>query len=338
MDKELQILIGRLQDYSKGCEDKCLDFQALKFEAKESEMRLYTDFRSYYFKSDPKNPRHPKVIHAAKQFCKMIGTPYNFFIKNPEYMRNQIVGCWLPTVSSEKAAILGKLRKTPESENYVIRALLPVEYTNISNTEIMALVGEAIGDDFKVDFVIGDERDDLVLHARFISNATFDACKEVCSTGFSIIISELGAMPISVDTFLFRNSSKASMMASYGGQSFFESAYEGVQPATLKELFPRLICQLKGQLTELKSKIYSAKDKIQEKEDSTDLLKNLRFRKGLSEKFHILMMQEIEANPVENRWEFVNRMSILAKDFELTTRVKIERAAGELIGLCFEKA
>ena len=53
MDKELTTLIGRLQDNSKGCEEKCLDFQALKFEAKESEMRLFTPSRSYFFKSDP---------------------------------------------------------------------------------------------------------------------------------------------------------------------------------------------------------------------------------------------------------------------------------------------
>lgn len=338
MDKELQSLIGRLQDYLKGCEDKCLDLQALKFEAKESEMRLYNEFRSYYFKNDPKNPRQPKIIHGAKQLCKLMGLPYNFFAKNPEYMKNQMVGCWLPTIQPEKTAVLGKLRKIPGTEDCIIRALLPVEFTNISNYEIMSIVGENVGDDFRVEFFIGDERDDLVLHVRLISNKTFTACDEECSTGFSIIASELGASPLSVDTFLFRNSSKASMIAIYGGESFFQSEYEGMQPTTIKEMFPKLICHLKSQSEQLKEKIQSAKDYVQKKEDISELLRGLRFRRGLNEKFHILMLQELEKNPVETRWDFVNRMSILAKDFELQTRTRIEKAAGEMVGLIFDKA
>ena len=48
--------------------------------------------------------------------------------------------------------------------------------------------------------------------------------------------------------------------------------------------------------------------------------------------------QEIERNPVENRWDFVNRMAVLAKDFDAEMRVRIEKAAGELIDLLFDKA
>jgi hypothetical protein len=66
-------------------------------------------------------------------------------------------------------------------------------------------------------------------------------------------------------------------------------------------------------------------------------MKNLRLQKGLNDKFHTLLYQELESNEVKNRWDFVNRMSILAKDFDVATRVRIEKAAGELIGLIFEK-
>lgn len=335
MNKELGKFVEKLQGYSKGCEEKCLDFSQLQFEAKEGEMRLYNQFRSYYFKSDPEKPKHPKIVHAVKQFCSHMKVPYSFFAKNPEYMRNQIVGCWLPTLKDDKASILAKLRKTPTGDNYIIRALLPIEHSNISNAEILNIVSETIEDDFKIEFVIGDERDDLIFHVRLISKETFEIGGEQCSVGFSVIISELGAAPISVDTMLFRNASKTSMVACYGGQSFFEMEYKGIQPKDLKELFPKLVLHLKEQLCELKSKVTDAKE-LAEKKDIEDLLYSVRLR-GLGNKFYTLLLQDIEKNPVGTRWDLVNRMSTIAKEFDSPVRIKIEKVSGELIGLVFEK-
>jgi hypothetical protein len=333
---ELQALIERLKGNNKGCEDKCIDLQTLKFEAKESEMRLYDQSTTYWFKSDPKNPNDPKVIHGARQFTKLAGVPYSFFAKNPEHMKNQIISCWLPTLKPEKAQVLAKLRKA--EDGYVIRAVLPVEFTNISNVDALSALTDAIGNDFTMEFAIGDERDDLILHVRLISNETFDACGEKCSTGFSIVVSELGASPISIETMLYRVSSKASIIASYGTEGYFTSNYEGIQSNDLKDLFPKLINNLKNQLPELKEKIQDAKDKVTKKEDIKELFKILRLRKGLSDKFHTLLFQEIENDSsVSNRWDFVNKMVILAKDFDVVSRLKIEKSAGEIIGLGFEK-
>lgn len=336
MDKELETLIHRLGDNATGCEDKCVDLQGLKFEAKEGEMRLYNEFLSYWFKNDPKNPRDPKIVHAHKQFCALMGVPHPFFAKNPDHMKNLMVGCWLPTLKPDKAVVMAKLRKG--KENDIIRAILPVEFANIPDAEIMRMVGEAAGDKFKVEFIIGDGRDDLLLHVRFVSTDQFDVCGESCSTGFSVIASELGAAPVSVETLLYRNASKAAMLASYSGESFFESNYEGIQPTQLRELFPRLIGQLTGQLGAVKDRIYAAKGKMTAQEDVKALLRTLQLRKDLKDKFHTLLFQEVENNPVANRWDFVNRMAILAKDFPSDIRVKIEKVAGELIDLTFDKA
>lgn len=337
MDKTFKSLLERLEGYSRGCEDKCLDMQSLKFESKETEMRLFTDSVSYYFKTDPENPKHPKVVHGAKQFCKIMGIPYSFFVKNPEYMRNQMVSCWLPALKQEKAAVLAKLRKTAQQNKYVIRAFLPVEFTNISNYEIMSSIAEVIGDDFNMWYAIGDERDDLLLNVRFVSKETFEIEEEVCTTGFSVTVSELGAAPISVDTMLFRLASKSAMIGVYSGESYFETDYEGIQPSLIKDMFPQLVFYLKNQLHELKERVQSAKELLQQRDDIKELLRNIRLRRGLSEKFHNLLFQETVENEVNNRWDFVTRLSILAKEFDPTNRVRIEKLAGELTGLIFEK-
>lgn len=333
-----QQILHRLKEQTRNCEEKLLDLQTLKFESKEGEMRLYDQSQSYYFKYDPKNPKDPKIIHAAKQFCKLMGVPYSFFSKNPEYMRNNMVSCWLPTLKPEKAQILAKLRKSPDYQ--VFRAILPVEFTNISNVDVMTQIIDAINDDFRIEFAIGDERDDPILHVRFISNESFEVCGDECSTGFSVVASELGDAPLSVETILFNNESKSAFIASYSGESFFCSNYEGIQPDDMKALFPQLVGHLKSQLPELKITVQSSKELTQTREDTRELMKNLRLKKGLGDKFHTQLYQEMESMSSSDidRWTFASKIAIIAKDYEAMKRVKIERVAGELIGLSFEKS
>lgn len=337
MDRAFVKLLEKLEAYQKGCLEKCLDMQSVKFEVKETEMRLFTDEVSYFFKSDPEKPKHPKVVHGPKQFCKIMGIPYTFFAKNPEHMKNQLVSCWLPSLKADKTAVLAKLRKTAQSDKFIIRSLLPVEFTNISNFEILSSMKESVGDGFNMWYAIGDEKDDLVLNVRFVSKDVFEIEEESCTTGFSITVSELGEAPISVDTFLFRLNSKSAMVGTYGGESYFETPYEGIQPSTIRDMFPQLVTHLKGQLHELKDNIQSSKELLQKKDDVFELLRNFRIRKGLSEKFHTLLFQDVTENEITNRWDLAIRISIIAKEFDPVKRVNIEKLAGELVGLTFEK-
>lgn len=338
---DIQDLIARLKDLEKGCADQFVDLKLLKFDSVENEMSLFNEFHKYFFKVDPKNPRNPKVIHAIKQFTTLMGVPYSFFAKNPEYMRKNMVSCWLPSLKTEKSSVLGKLRTIKDNQNdYIIRALLPVDYTNITNSQVMEAVATEILDDYKIDFVFGDERDDLILHVRFIAKEEFEICGEKCSMGFSVVCSELGAVPLSVDTLLYRGLSKGSILTSYGsGESFFSFEYSKIQKTDLQNLFPPLITHLREKLVEIKQKIQAAKETVQKKENIQELLRNLRIVKGLNEKFHTMMFQEIEKDEsVKTRWDFVNKMAVVAKDFDVTKRLNIERTAGRLLDLVFPKS
>ena len=331
-------LIDRLKGLEQGCDDHLIDLTMLKFDIHENEMKLFNDFHNYYFKNDPKNPKNPRIIHAIKQFTGLMGVPYSFFSKNPEYMRRDMVSCWLPSLKPEKSSVLGKLRTTKEKGNFIIRAILPVEYTNITNSQVMEAVSREILDDYKIDFVIGDEKDDLILHVRFISKEEFEVCGEKCSVGFSVVCSELGASPLAVDTLLYRSASKASFLALYGGESFFSFEYEKIQKKDLQNLFPPLITHLRDKLIEIKQKIQAAKELTLKKENTPDLLRSLKLVKGLNDKFHTMMFQEIEKDEtVKTRWDFVNKMSIVAKEFDVKKRLIIEKTAGTMLELLFPK-
>jgi len=337
---DIKELIDRLKDLEKGCVDNFIDLKILKFDIQENEMKLFNQFHSYHFKNNPKNPRDPKVIHSIKQFTKLMGVPYSFFAKNPEYMRKDMVSCWLPSLQTEQSSVLGKLRSIKDNPNdFVIRAILPVGYTNITNSQVMEAVAIEILDDYKIDFFMGDEKDDLVLHVRFISKEEFDVCGEKCSVGFSVVCSELGDSPLTVDTLIYRSASKASFLAAYGGESFFSFDYDKIQRKDLQNLFPPLIVHLREKLSDIKQKIQVAKELTQKKENTQDLLRSLRMIKGLNDKFHTMMFQELEKDEtVKTRWDFVNKMSIVAKDFDVKRRLKIEKTAGTLLGLVFPKS
>ena len=335
---EIESLISRLKSLEQGCEDKCLDLKTLKFDVQEGEMRLFNPFQVYYFKIDPKNPKDPKIVHAVKQFCKAIRVPYSFFSKNPEYMKKNMTECWLPTLKPEKSSVLAKLRVCGDKEGSIIRAILPVEFTNITNSEVIEALAKEVGDQYKLDFIIGEERDDLILHVRFVSKDEFDICGEKYTAGFSVVASELGASPLKVETFLYRCSSKAAFLATYATESFFSFEYEKIQKSDLQNLFPSLMVHIGEKLGEIKCKIQAAKEIPLKKENVQELLMQLRLNKNLNEKFHVLMFQEMEKDGgIKTRWDFVNKMSIVAKDFDVDHRLKIERAAGSMLGLLFEK-
>jgi hypothetical protein len=153
-----------------------------------------------------------------------------------------------------------------------------------------------------------------------------------------VVCSELGASPLSVDTLLYRGASKASFLAMYGGESFFSFEYEKIQKKDLQNLFPPLLKHLREKLTDIKQKIQVAKEHIQKKENTQDLLRSLRLVKGLNDKFHTMIFQELEKDEnVKTRWDFVNKMSIIAKEFDVKKRLIIERTAGSLLDLIFPK-
>lgn len=328
-------LIDKLKQNNQGCSDQCLDLKRLNFDGTPGEIRLYNDLETFYFKHDPEKPKNPKTVHAANQFCKIIGVPFGFLYKNPEHIRKTLVDCWLPSVKQEQATVLAKLRKG--AERTFFRAILPVEYTNISNLEIVEKVAEAAGECFTINFDIGVEPDDPVLYVRFLSNEKFEAFSECCSMGFSVTCSELGCSDLIVDTFIQRDLHGTSLLASYGNEAFFVNDYRKIQPKDLVGLFPQLVSHMRFQLPKIKEKIQVAKELGRKGSDIQALLKDLKGVKGLSERFHNLLVQDIANNMVENKWDFANRVAMVAKNFEISKRLKMERVAGNLVGLSFEK-
>lgn len=338
-------LAGRLEMWNKSCRDLFLDLRTVTFKATDEEMSLECNDKSYfskplYFKVDPQKPKDPKILIAQKQFCKMLGIPHSFFMNNRPQLKMDIVKTWQAGLEAEdsKGRCLARIR---ESEDYcVIRALVPETYALIPNHELIRIVNESVINPEKKDPNIleiakGDERDELVLHARYLFGDKFKVCDTDMCVGFSVVASELGANPLIVEALIHMTESKTSFIASYGAEPFFKSKYEGIQPQQIKDVFPKLIECITQGLPEMITRIVAINGKV----DPTEECAAISTWKGLPTKFKRSLYHEASkcGEDMSTRLDFARHMSLIAKDFDFNKRLIIERAAGEYLNLMFSK-
>lgn len=342
-EETAEILAKRLQMWNKSCRDLFVDLRMFDFNADDEEMCLISQDKEYfdrplYFKVNPENPRDPKVLLAQKQFCKFVGVPHGFFMNNRPALRNEIVKTWQAGLDTDdkKARCIARIR---ESKDYcVIRALLPEANNLLQNHELMSLIEECSKQStatFFLEFSTGDTRDDLILHARFLSDQSFNVADTECRLGFSVTASELGASPLVIDTLLHHTESKTAYVASYGSEPFFSSKYEGIQAHEIKDMLPNMIERLLNEGPEMKDRIESEFRQVEPHEECI----KINTWGGVSRKFKRSLFHEASAQEDDMRtsWDFARHMCLIAKDFNSQKRLDIERMAGYYLNLAFGK-
>ena len=342
--KELESLRNRLKMWTKSCQHKLMDLRTVDFVASADEMYLKfqeTEYypRPLYFKSDPNNPTSPKVIHAANQFSKLMGIPLKFFLENRPKLKMDIVRNYQAGLEAlqEKAQCLMHFRESRDCS--VIRAFTPVSHSTIANYELVDTIIEGSSVPLGLLFVHGDEKDDLILHARilFLENAQEVLGRKFCM-GFSLVASELGESPLIVDACIHDVESNTSYMASYGKDPYFKSKYEILQPKQIKEIFVKLVLRIQEEASEMVGRIAQRVDSDPLIIPSGGII-SLNRMKGITSKVSKAIYQEMSANESEivTPLDFARHVSMVAKDFDSLKRLEIERAAGTYLNLIFNK-
>ena len=54
---EIREVLKKITEKSIGCEDRCLDLRAVRFDPTPGDNKLIAESETYYFKKDPKNPK-----------------------------------------------------------------------------------------------------------------------------------------------------------------------------------------------------------------------------------------------------------------------------------------
>jgi hypothetical protein len=340
--EDVQTLYKRLLQWNKGCRDLFIDLSGIDFGVNDEDM--YLDFKDknfydkrLYFKVDPEKPKDPTIIHATKQFCKCLNIPYSFFVKNRPSLKANIVRTWqagLEALKEDKYQVLSRIRESDDSA--IIRALLSTKHAIIHNHELINVIINQVKVPYKLEFSFGDEKDDLILHARFL----FDEERmlfgkiPVCA-GFSLVCSELGASPLILDTFLHDKTSKTSYIALYGGESFFKTKYDGIQPNEVKEIIPKMVERISQELPLMISTIEECKSNIDPRVEASKVAK----WDGSNDKFRKALYHEVAecSEDMTSTYDFARHISLIAKDSESLKRLEQEKIAGKLLNFFFEK-
>lgn len=343
MNEEVKELIGRLKTWGSSCTTMFADLRTIDFVSTSEDSYIEFQDKTYcnkklYFKSDPQDPKNAKVIHALKQFCKILGVPAKFFIDCRPQLRANMVKNWQMslTENDKKAQVIIKLRESGECS--LIRCFLPVKKSDIVFSEIIEHIVNSISVPISLEFVHGDGRDDLILHARFLFDNEYEISGKKICFGFTLMASELDAHPLVVDFFVHDKESKTSYMMTYGGDPCLVSNYEDLKIDEIREVIPSMLNRIEGDIPEIIARI---EDRVQDssnfdpKIETTNLCK---FR-GLSGKLkQSIYLQVAECiDEIKDPLDLARNVCLVAKDFDIQKRVLIERAAGVYLNLSFMK-
>jgi len=253
-------------------------------------------------------------------------------------MRERMVKTWQSSLETDdrRARCIARVREGDSVT--VIRALVPERAVPPRACDIVRMVVETFHDLVCVDFVHGDEKDDPVLHARFVFPK--DALSESIDLrmGFDLVLSELGACPMTIDALLHDPQAGISFVASYGGEPFFSSKYEGLQAKDVQAMLPGLLARIRLEAPEMAAAITTAiADSVYSvKQDCMTITR----AKGVTTAMRRAVFHEAAEHAISivSRMDFARHVSSVAKDFDSMKRLVLERAAGRYLNLCFARS
>lgn len=335
--EELDELLRRLAVSSENCNEMAIDLRRIKFISNEEEMFLEDKptGEKLFFKMNKENPKDKLSTHAVRQFCKAIDMPFDFMMDNRPEKRNEMVNSWITSTAPEEGdenLILVKFREGGNIK--VIRALLPLNYASLENDQVVSLLSKYPKDvEVDVDWHTGTERDTLSMHCRLIYKDELDG---EYYPGVSIINGSLGSSDLIVDSFLYHIQSKTYLYTNYGNDPFAKVQYNKVQPSEVSEVLTNIPSRVHEE-AEIYLETLNAKD--QEYPGLERLCHLLSTKKGVPPKFRKLIYLEAEScqDDMETMKDFLRHAGMVAKDFSLNQRIKIERAIGSFAGMTYNK-
>lgn len=342
--KDISELCGRLKMWYENCRDLLVDLRTVNYEATEDDTYIEFKEKNYYaqklyFKVDPQNPKDAKIIHATKQLCKVIGIPYAFFSSCRPTLKKNVLKTWQSGLADDvkKSQNVFKIRESKSCT--IVRAITSTTKSNIPLFELIEVIKDSLTVPFTMDCAYGDDKDDLILHARFLFEKEYTFNGPIC-LGFSITASELDACPLSIDVLLCDRTRKTYCVALYGGESFFKSDYKGLQSSSLKEMLPLMLSRLEDEAPEILSRLEKKQQSFKNsvfcaESEAMEICK----AKGLTSKIKKAIYHQVSEciDSILTPWDLAVHVGLVAKDFDAIKRLQIEKAIGVYLNLFFSE-
>lgn len=328
-----------LSENAEGCEVKTLDMRFLEFLADEEEMSLmdHATGTKHLFKAID-NPKNPAQTHAVRQLCAKVGVPYSFFMDNRPPFRSQVVNSWIKSLAPKEGIEFPFTLFVRESKDLsVIRAVTDPSYAAVPLEKAVLLLSEGYPKpdmEVWVDLTEGTEKDSLIFHTRIIYNDETVGSEYV--PGISVVMSDLAAMDMTVDAFLYHPGSQTYLVAQYGGQPMIKFQHYKMQPSDILEVLRKLPARMMEELPRYLDSLKNT-ELVYPGVDRACVL--LSGKSGLPKKFRRAVHLEAQdsAEIMQDLPGFLIQAGQVAKNFDSSDRLKIERALGSFAGMSYGK-
>lgn len=217
----------------------------------------------------------------------------------------------------------------------MIRAILPVEGTWPLNHQMMQAIIDNTPGRLDLDVVTGDDRDDLILHARFLVETPREFMGRLLRPGFSLICSQLGACPLTLEALLYDCESKTSYVACFGGDSFYKGKAGTMQLSDLKELIPRLAGRVTEMVPDMLDSIRRRCERANPfvlEHETTELC---GYRMPATAQMMVYHQVTECSGEIRSPLDLARHACLVAKEYDGAKRVLLERAAGQYLNLYF---
>lgn len=285
---------------------------------------------------DQLGTRYELTEWSCKQLCKLAGIPFTFFKKSTPDLAQEAFHEWVPLAKNPQVKLAVKEYGTGKK---VLRGVLPADYPEIRNSDILKSVTET-GLKFEVESAGWiDQIDAPIMRTRFV---VADISRSLgqdddVHIGVDILSSELGACPLEVNLLLYRTICKNGAIAVYDGRPYFFFDYKQNMAFPVEDILDSVGKRIKEQQDQFFFSVENARRVLLDSNQAKLIIAEMQKTEAINKGVAVKTIQNIDKSAASTGWDVVNALTASARGFRDRLRLRYESAAGSLLGLRFDR-
>lgn len=272
---------------------------------------------------------------SARQLCRFVGIPFGVFRKSSEKLCQDMFDEFKPGMKDPQIKLA---LKTFGLSKTVLRGILPVDYPDIRNSEVLGSLRN-VAEPFVVESASWlDGTLPHVLRTRVVfPNLTRDVNGEELKIGLDITNSELGGCDLLANLLIYREVCKNGAIASYGRKPYFHFDYSSTFTLGLGDIFEAAVQRAGDDVDTMMSQVELATSTPCTIEQAEVILFDALKEGALNKGVVLKTLATLKEDGCATVWDLVNGLTSQARGHRDLLRVRYEAAAGALMGLSLDR-
>jgi len=261
---------------------------------------------------------------SLSQFCSSLDIPARYIkkcmVEDPELAVDNL-NTWL-TRASDKECLL----RTTSNR---LSGFLSNKYTIFEDTDLMDIIHNSLKKEEEyivMEHLITPE----ILNLRIVRSRQLNIAGEDLSVGINVRNSRVGKSKVDIELLIYKWKCTNGIIFGGGVETYYSKRHTGIDSETIASEFSRIMSDMPKNIELIKSKVETLRStKINENilEKFVDKFEKNKFANSAMTQKILASMPKYE----DTGWGFVNAMTEVAQEYNMDTRERIEKYAGQLL-------